>query len=107
MSFSEEVLKLTKQIPKGKITTYMELAKALGNPRASRAVGNALNKNRRLKVIPCHRVIKSSGEVGGYSRGKEKKIAFLKKEGILIKGEKVINFENILYQFKACVPKSH
>ena len=106
MPFSEKVLKLTKQIPKGKITTYMELAKALGNPKAARAVGNALNKNRRLKVIPCHRVIKSSGEVGGYSRGKEKKIALLKKEGIPLKNEKIVNLKRYLYIFSTSLSSS-
>ena len=100
MSFSEEVLKLTKQIPKGKITTYKQLATAAGNKKATRAAGNSLNKNKQPIIIPCHRVIKSTGEAGGYSGGTEKKIALLKEEGILIKGEKVISLKRYLYKFK-------
>jgi AraC family transcriptional regulator of adaptative response/methylated-DNA-[protein]-cysteine methyltransferase len=60
--------------------TYGQVAAAAGNPRASRAVGNALNKNRDTKHIPCHRVIRSDGSVGGYAWGHEKKVAILKKE---------------------------
>ncbi len=100
MSFSEEVLKLTKQIPKGKITTYKQLAAAAGNKKASRAAGSALNKNSQPVTIPCHRVIKSTGEAGGYSQGKEKKLALLKKEGIPIKESKIINHKHYLHKFK-------
>lgn len=100
MSFSKKVLELTKQIPKGKITTYRQLAAAAGNEKASRAAGSALNKNSQPVTIPCHRVIKSTGEAGGYSGGTEKKIALLKKEGIPIKNGKIINLKHYLYGFK-------
>ncbi|MCK5699158.1 MAG: MGMT family protein [Candidatus Aenigmarchaeota archaeon] len=99
-NFSKKVLNLTKQIPKGKITTYKQLAAAAGNPQASRAAGNALNKNTRPIIIPCHRVIKSTGKVGGYSGGKEKKLALLKKEGIPIKEGRIINLKHHLHKFK-------
>ncbi|RLG14543.1 MAG: cysteine methyltransferase [Candidatus Nanohalarchaeota archaeon] len=99
-NFSKKVLDLTKQIPKGKITTYKQLATAAGNPEASRAAGSALNKNALLVIIPCHHVIKSTGEIGGYSGGKEKKLALLKKEGIPIKEGKIINLKHYLHKFK-------
>lgn len=107
MTFREKVLDLTGRIPEGKVTTYSELAKALGSPKAARSVGNALNKNLHPIVIPCHRVIKSTGEIGGYSRGQDIKIALLKKEGIPVKDRKVISHEKYLYRFnKQTSPKS-
>ena len=79
---------MVKRIPKGKVMTYKILAKLAGYPKACRAAGSALNKNRNPK-IPCHRIIKSDGKVGGYSRGTKKKIVLLKKEGIIIKDGKI------------------
>ncbi len=96
--FSEKVLNLTNKIPKGKVTTYKIIAKKL-NAKAHRAVGNALNKNTKPIKIPCHRVIKSTGEIGGYSRGIKKKAELLKKEGIKIKNNKIENFEKVLFRF--------
>lgn len=65
------------------------IAKLAGKPRAWRAVGNILNKNRDSK-IPCHRVIRANGKVGGYQKGNKNKINLLKKEGLKIKRGKVI-----------------
>lgn len=87
-SFQEKVYKVVKKIPNGKVMTYKMVAKLAGSPRAWRAVGNILNKNRNSK-IPCHRVIKSDGRVGGYNRGAKKKEYLLKKEGVLIKNGRV------------------
>ena len=98
MNFQKQALNLTKQIPKGRISTYGEIAKALGDVRASRAVGNALNRNPKLIEIPCHRVVMSDGRIGGYSGGVERKIELLEKEGVKIKDDKVLNFENILFK---------
>lgn len=89
MGFNERVWSLTKKIPKGKVTTYKELAAALGRKGASRAVGNALNKNPYWPEVPCHRVIKSDGFIGGFSRGKIEKIKLLEKEGVKVKNAKV------------------
>lgn len=74
---------MVKRIPKGKVMTYKILAKLAGYPKAYRAAGSVLNKNRNPK-IPCHRIIKSDGKVGGYSRGTKKKIVLLKKEKVII-----------------------
>jgi O-6-methylguanine DNA methyltransferase len=60
--------------------TYRDVATRAGSPRASRAVGNILAANRNPRV-PCHRVIRSDGSVGGYNRGKAKKLALLRREG--------------------------
>jgi len=69
--------------------TYKEVSQKAGQARAWRAVGNILNKNTNPK-IPCHRVIKSEGKIGGYRRGIKKKTRLLKKEGARIKNEMVI-----------------
>jgi len=72
--------------------TYKELAKAAGKPAAFRAAGNILNKYDTSKIkIPCHRVIKSNKEIGGYRYGTKRKIALLKKEGVIIKNRRVVS----------------
>ena len=88
ISFQNRVFEVVKKIPKGKVSTYQKVAKLAEKPRAWRAVGNILNKNRDKK-IPCHRVIKSNGKIGGYKDGTKKKIALLKKEDIIIKNAKI------------------
>jgi O-6-methylguanine DNA methyltransferase len=80
LTFSQKVYEIVKKIPKGKVLTYKEVAKRAGNAKASRAVGNILNKNHDPK-IPCHRVIRSDGKLGGYNLGAKKKKEILKKEG--------------------------
>lgn len=81
ITFREKVLKIVAQIPKGKILTYKEVARRAGRPKAYRAVGNILNKNYDSQ-IPCHRVIRSDGKIGGYNHGIKKKKLLLKKEGV-------------------------
>lgn len=81
-SLQEKVLSVVATIPKGKVATYAQIAKTIGHPRAFRAVGNALNKNPRPLSIPCHRVVRSSGDIGGYIFGRMKKETLLKKEGV-------------------------
>jgi len=77
--FKEKVLSVVKKIPEGKVLTYKEVAIKAGSPNSYRAVGNILNKNYNTSV-PCHRVIRSDGKVGGYNRGSKKKEELLKKE---------------------------
>uniref|UniRef100_A0A7V3ZTV6 MGMT family protein n=1 Tax=candidate division WOR-3 bacterium TaxID=2052148 RepID=A0A7V3ZTV6_UNCW3 len=88
--FTKKVLAIVKKIPKGKVMTYKEIALKLGNKNLARAVGQALKRNPWPIIIPCHRVIRSDGKLGGYSLGKKKKKELLKKEGIVIIGERVI-----------------
>jgi methylated-DNA-[protein]-cysteine S-methyltransferase len=99
MDFNEKVWNAIKKIPKGKISTYKEIAKAIGKPKAVRAVGNACNKNPFSPRIPCHRIVKSNGEVGGFALGTKKKKELLKKEGIEIKKGKIIGFKKKLFKF--------
>lgn len=82
-SFQQKVYDFVKTIPKGKTATYKEVAVGIGHPKAYRAVGNALNKNPFAPSVPCHRVIKSGGEIGGFALGSAKKIKLLKKEGAI------------------------
>jgi O-6-methylguanine DNA methyltransferase len=78
--FTKKVHVVVSKIPRGKVLTYKEVARRAGNPRAHRAVGNILNKNFDPKV-PCHRVVRSDGGLGGYNRGTNRKRAILKREG--------------------------
>ncbi len=78
-NFKQKVLSVVAKIPKGKVLNYKEVAKRAGRSKAYRAVGNILNKNCNPK-IPCHRVICSSGKIGGYNKGVDKKKELLKKE---------------------------
>ncbi len=80
--FSEQVYKIVSRIPKGKVLTYKQVAILTGNPLAFRAVGNILNKNHN-KNIPCHRVIRSDGKIGGYNKGSKLKEKILKEEGFV------------------------
>ena len=89
--------KLTKHVPAGKVISYKNLAILIGKPNASRAIGNAMNKNPFVLRVPCHRVIKSNGHIGGYIHGSIVKISLLKKEGVEINDKGfVTNQENIL-----------
>lgn len=82
MTFQEKVFEVVRKIPRGKVLTYQEVARLAGSPRAFRAVGNILTTNYNPE-IPCHRVIRSDGGMGGYNRGIEKKKQLLKEEGAL------------------------
>lgn len=81
--FQQKVYRAVLKIPAGKVLTYGEVAKRIGQPKAARAVGNALAKNDHAPYIPCHRVIGRDGKMHGYSAtgGIKRKIHMLKKEG--------------------------
>ena len=81
--FSRAVYSVVSRIPKGRTMTYAEVAAAAGRPRAVRAVGNILNRNPFAPEVPCHRVIRSDGSLGGFARGPAKKKALLEGEGAL------------------------
>ena len=84
--FQLKVWNYLKKIPRGKVKTYSEVAKSIGKPLAVRAVANAIGKNPLAPQIPCHRVIRSDGSLGGYSGkgGVKTKRLLLKKEGITL-----------------------
>jgi methylated-DNA-[protein]-cysteine S-methyltransferase len=95
LSFNERVWNVCRKVPKGKITTYKLLAEALGS-KAYRAVGNALNKNPYSPQVPCHRVVKSDGSLGGFARGAALKKKMLEKEGIIIEHGRIKDFEKFI-----------
>ncbi len=103
----DEFYKLMEQIPEGRVTTYGDIAIALGDISAARAVGQMLSNNKDPSKYPCHRVISSDGSMGGFTHpdGIKEKIRRLAKEGIKISNGKVENFESIRFkEFKSDYP---
>ncbi len=104
-NFREDFYALVQQIPRGRVSTYGKLAEALGDKRASRAVGKMLNENPRPILVPCHRVVMSDGRIGGFGMGIEKKRELLADEDVYIEEEHVIDFEEKLFDdFKSDHP---
>jgi len=103
MDLYEEMYKLVKQIPRGMVSTYGCIARALGDIRAARAVGIMLNQNP-YKEVPCYRVVYSDGGIGGYATGVEKKIALLKKDGIEIRDGKIDLKKYLFDDFETTYP---
>ncbi len=95
--FTDTFYELVTQIPKGSVSTYGALARALGDVRASRAVGRMLNMNPHPIVVPCHRVVMSDGSIGGFGMGVEKKIRLLGEEGVSVTGGAVVDFKDKLF----------
>jgi methylated-DNA-[protein]-cysteine S-methyltransferase len=87
--FQSRVLELVSAIPRGKVATYKELARAVGRPRAYKAVANALARNPHPIEIPCHRVVRSDGKIGGYKFGGRRKAELLIDEGIEVENGKI------------------
>jgi len=103
MNFDERVWKLMEEIPRGKVTTYGQIAKKL-NTRAYRAVGNACRKNPYAPRVPCHRVVRSDGTIGGFggkTSGKsvEEKTQLLRGEKVEVRNGRVVDFEKVLFRF--------
>jgi methylated-DNA-[protein]-cysteine S-methyltransferase len=94
----EDVYDLLLQIPEGKASSYGDLAKALGNPSASRLIGQILGRNPNPIKVPCHRVVKSDGRLGGYKYGINRKRELLEKEGITFSnGTTIMDFKNVRF----------
>lgn len=83
-TFQEKVLRVVSKIPLGELRTYAWVAKRIGKPQAVRAVGQALKKNPFSLIIPCHRVVKSDGSLGGYTGGKKMKKYLIALEKLLV-----------------------
>ena len=98
-TFNEKIWGLMRQIPKGKVTTYGEIARAAKKPGAARAVGNACNANPDAPQTPCHRVVRANGDIGGYAHGVKRKIELLTAEGVKVSSGKIVDFENRLFSF--------
>ncbi|MGC1928274.1 MAG: MGMT family protein [Candidatus Nitrosopolaris sp.] len=90
-----DVYDLLLKIPAGKVSTYGDLAKALGDPSASRQVGGILGRNPNPIKVPCHRIVMSDGKVGGYAYGSNRKKELLEKEGISFTDGIVSNFKKV------------
>ena len=97
-SFDQRCYELLHKIPRGKVTTYRQIANVLGT-KAYRAVGQALNRNPNLVEVSCHRVVKSNGEVGGYAGGLGRKIDLLRQEGVDVSEDGQVDLSKYLYVF--------
>jgi methylated-DNA-[protein]-cysteine S-methyltransferase len=99
LNLEQKVYKKLLEVPKGHITTYGELAKAVGLKNGQRAIGKIMNKNPYPVIIPCHRVVMSTGKIGGYAYGENVKTKMLSDEGIEIQNGKILELENKIYRF--------
>jgi methylated-DNA-[protein]-cysteine S-methyltransferase len=97
-SFNEKCYQLLMQIPKGKIVTYGDIAHALGT-HAYQAVGNAMANNPTPIIVPCHRIVKSNGDIGQFALGIPKKISLLKGEGVEVRKGKIVDFDLVRHIF--------
>jgi len=99
LNLEQKIYKKLLEVPKGQITTYGELAKAVGLKNGQRIVGKIMNKNPYPVIIPCHRVVMSTGKIGGYAYGEHIKIKLLNDEGIQIKNGQITDLKNRIYRF--------
>lgn len=95
-SFTQRVYDVVASVQRGRVITYGEVARRAGSPRAARAVGNIMNKNPDTNRVPCHRVICSDGNVGGYAFGTKKKGTLLRREGVKIVNGKIADQSQII-----------
>ncbi len=86
---------LKNKVPAGRVITYKALANLVGRPNAYRAVGSAMNKNPFAPEVPCHRVVKSDGNIGGFAQDINVKIERLNKEGVKVMKGKIVNFKQV------------
>ena len=92
MTSNIKVYKKLLEVPEGKVTTYGDLAKVVGLENGQRVIGMIMKKNPFPVIVPCHRVVKSDGKIGGYVYGERVKSYMLLKEGVKIKDGKIIDF---------------
>lgn len=97
-TFAEKCYSVLRKVPAGQVTTYSEIAKAIGS-KAYRAVGTAMKNNPYAPEVPCHRVVKADGQLGGFAGGQKKKIRLLNEEGIQVKSGRIVNFKEVIYYF--------
>ena len=96
--FQSECYEALKKVPKGKVITYAGIARMVGRPKAHRAVGSAMNKNPYAPQVPCHRVVKSNGDLGGFATDIKVKIKRLQKEGVVVSDNKIVDFQSTLFE---------
>ncbi|MFH1401033.1 MAG: MGMT family protein [Nanoarchaeota archaeon] len=95
-TFSQRCYDVLRKVPKGRVTTYAQIARAL-DTRAYRAVGQAMHRNPRAPSVPCHRVVASDGSLGGFASGPEAKIRMLRMEGVQVEGGRIVDFKKVFY----------
>jgi methylated-DNA-[protein]-cysteine S-methyltransferase len=99
MNLEEKVYKKLLNVPKGQITTYGDLANAVGLKNGQRLIGKIMYKNPYPVLVPCHRVVMSTGKIGGYAYGKHVKMKLLSYEGVEIINGKIKSFDKKLFRF--------
>ena len=99
MTLSTKVYAKLLQVPEGKVTTYGDLAKAVGLKNGQRIIGTIMKNNPFPVIVPCHRVVRSDGKIGGYAYGEIVKSRMLANEGIKIKDGKIIDFDKDKFYF--------
>jgi len=99
LNLEQKIYKKLLDVPKGKITTYGDLAKSVGLKNGQRVVGKIMNKNPYPVIVPCHRVVMSTGKIGGYAYGEHVKTKMLNDEGIKIQYGKILDLKNRLFKF--------
>ena len=98
-ALEQKVYGMLARVPKGKVTTYGELARAAGLRNGQRAVGRIMNRNPYPSIIPCHRVVMSTGDVGGYAYGTEVKEEMLASEGVALGGGRISDMDSVMHRF--------
>ena len=97
-SFCERCYGLLRLVPRGRVTTYGEIARVLGS-KGFRAVGMAMNRNPYAPEVPCHRVVCSDGGIGGFAEGTKRKVEMLRAEGVEVVDCRVVGFEEMFWGF--------
>ena len=96
-SFDEKCYEVLRRVPVGRVTTYGEIARALGSG-AFRAVGGAMNRNPYAPEVACHRVVCSDGRIGGFANAVEIKVDLLRSEGVEVRDGRVVDFEEKFFR---------
>ena len=105
MNVTEYCYYLVMQIPAGRVSTYGAVAKALGNKSYARVVGKYMNKNPDADIMPCFKIVKSDGTLGGFGLGIDDKIRRLNKDGIMVKNGRIVDFQKLFFDdFKTDYP---
>ena len=99
MKLEEKIYRKLLEVPSGYVTTYGDLAKAINLKNGQRVVGQIMKNNPFPVIVPCHRVVKSNRDIGGYAFGVDIKRNMLTREGICIKNNKITNFEKSFFKF--------
>jgi deoxyribonuclease V len=97
MNLFEYTYNLVRQIPDGKISSYGAVARALGDIRASRAVGRMMNQNPDADTMPCYKIVHSDGKLGGFGLGVDDKIRRLQNDDIMVKDGRIVDFDHVFF----------